>query len=150
MLEQFAAHEKSALKFLRGRLGCHAADAEEILQRIYLRIWKCPPRAIKNPRAYLGRACANGVNEYFRKATRRSNKVEVYRTRARTAPGAFDLEDFRDDRRFRCLTQGELRVAWLVAVGFTVVQAAAHLGISPGAARTRLYEARKHFARRVA
>ena len=150
MFEQFAPFEESTLTWLRKKMRSYRADAEEVLQLVYIRIWKRKPGAVEKPEEYLKTACRNGLREYFRGVQRRKKHMEQYRARPRTTPEAFDLEDFREDRRWKKLTVGQVQVAWLIATGFSLAEAAKHLGISPGAARTRLYEARKHFARRIA
>lgn len=147
MFEQFAPFEESTLDWLREKLGTYVADAEEVLQIVYIRIWKRNLGAIANPEAYLRKACWNAMREFLRRARRREKHERICRTPAGTMSEMVDVQDHGEEGR---LTQGQLRLASLIATGSSVVEAASQLGISPGAARTRLYEARKRLQRRIA
>lgn len=136
MIDQFAPFEESVLTELRRTVG---ADAEEILQRVYIRVWERKIH-VRNPGKYLRRACMNAMREFLRSEKRRRE----YEKRALL--GRREAESIAiDDEKLKLLTEGQRRVACLVAVGFSIAEAAEYLGISPGAARTRLYEARKFF-----
>lgn len=135
MFEEFKKHEKGILAWLQRKIG---GDAEEILQLVYIRIWKLEVRGVRDPAKYLMRACKNGLRQFMRSEKRRKNyEKQAPLVRQDKWPLA------ADDEQFMRLTKGQRRVGFLIAAGYSPAEAADHLGISPGAVRTRLYGARR-------
>lgn len=72
----FAAERAALLRFLRAR-GCDPAEAEDLLQDLWLRIGQAPAGPVGNPRAYLFRMAANLLLD-----DRRSRQRAMARDRA--------------------------------------------------------------------
>ncbi|GEM_PF-2118698 len=145
VIDQVLPYREMALDRLCQWLGNRAFEADDILQDVLFRMLAQKRRRLRHPDRYLLRACANGVKEHFRKSSRWTTRIQLYGIVRRATASECELGQLADDPRLSGFSRGKLRVAWLVAAGFSLVEAAEYLGISPGAARTRLYEARKFF-----
>ena len=143
VIDQVMPYREKALDWVRRRLGNRDFEADDILQNVLLRMLQQKPLHLRNPEKYLLRACANAVKEHFRKSIRRNAKSNRYRVEPRSPMIEYDLHELCDDRCLKGLTADQLRVAWLVALGFSLVEAALYLGISAVAARARMHAARK-------
>lgn len=75
LAELYAMHRAELLRFLTARTG-HAAEAEDILQEVWLRIDAAPSGPISNGRGYLYRIAQNLVLDRLREARRRAAREQ--------------------------------------------------------------------------
>lgn len=73
----FEAMREQLIGFLRARMGS-AADAEDLVQELWLRLARLNTEPIANPRAYLYRMALNLANDLVRERSRRRKRDAVW------------------------------------------------------------------------
>lgn len=155
--EVFLRFEQDIKRFLLQRLEC-AALAEDIYQSLLERALRQPELELENPKAYLFRAAANAVNDYYRAQSSRerySNEVQQNQDL---------LIDTQSPERVVAATQmisvienalGELpqltqKIFYLYRLeGLTQQAIAQQLGISRSTVERHLAKAVSHWKKRV-
>ena len=131
------------LRYFRRRVD-HAEDAADLVAECFYVIWKRRsvfPADAERARMWTYGIAANVLKTWRRKAGRRSELVQRLREHLMTWSSAPELESVRDALARLPDTQVELiqLVHW---DGFTIIDAAALLGISESTARGRYQRAR--------
>jgi RNA polymerase sigma factor (sigma-70 family) len=95
--ELYQRHRADLLRFLVARTGS-PAEAEDVLQEVWIRLRAARTGPIGNGRAYLYRIAQNLVLDRLREARRRDARDRAWvQAEMGVAPGAADVADMRDD-----------------------------------------------------
>lgn len=126
------------------RITGNAADAEDVLQTVFLRLLKRDPTgAIENPESYLRRSAVNAAVDIVR-ARQADHNLEVERLAA--SGSSTELRDLRDTLR-RELAKLPPRTAEMFALrffeGYTNPEIAKLMGLSQIVVAVTLHRARK-------
>lgn len=96
------------------RITGNAADAEDVLQTVFLRIWKKDASLIQNPESYLRRSAVNAALDVVR-ARQAAGQVALEDTV--TSPACTELRELRDALR-KALAKLNPKMAEIFALRF--------------------------------
>jgi RNA polymerase sigma-70 factor (ECF subfamily) len=125
------------------RVTGNAADAEDVLQTVFLRILKRDTSDIENPESYLRRAAVNAALDIVR-SRKADNSLELERTAS--SGSCTELRDLRDTVR-RTIATFPPKTAEMIALrffeGYTNPEIAKMMGISQIMVAVTVHRARK-------
>jgi RNA polymerase sigma-70 factor (ECF subfamily) len=125
------------------RVTGNAADAEDVLQTVFLRILKRDTSEIENPESYLRRAAVNAALDIVR-SRKADNSLELERTAS--SGSCTELRDLRDTVR-RTIATFPPKTAEMIALrffeGYTNPEIAKMMGISQIMVAVTVHRARK-------
>lgn len=148
----YDATSRAIWAYLYRTVGC-AADADDLVQEVFLRYLKAPPatRHLTENRAYLFRIASNLVIDRWRRGSRVAEPVAVEEATQQVAtPSQADAVALRTDmaRMFRELKPRERTLLWLACVeGESPAEIARMLGVGRTSVPVLLFRARKKLAR---
>jgi RNA polymerase sigma-70 factor (ECF subfamily) len=138
----YAAHHAMVFRTAH-RVTGNAADAEDVLQTVFLRILKRDTSEIDNPESYLRRAAVNAALDIVR-ARQADNSLELERTAS--SGSCTELRDLRDTVR-RTISTFPPKTAEMIALrffeGYTNPEIAKMMGISQIMVAVTVHRARK-------
>ncbi len=138
----YAAHHAMVFRTAH-RVTGNAADAEDVLQTVFLRILKRDTSQIDNPESYLRRAAVNAALDIVR-ARQADNSLELERTAS--SGSCTELRDLRDTVR-RTISTFPPKTAEMIALrffeGYTNPEIAKMMGISQIMVAVTVHRARK-------
>lgn len=149
IMEPFVQYADKARSWVAHEFGLQVADAEDIVQEVLLRLGRSRPLEVRNPKAYLFKACA-------RAAWRHSQRLKKWRMVHIACADHCLTPRVREDRaesnnpRLSKISRRHRRLAHLIASGFSQVQAARELNLKPNTVRVYVHEMRKSLARMAA
>jgi RNA polymerase sigma-70 factor (ECF subfamily) len=125
------------------RVTGNAADAEDVLQTVFLRILKRDTSDIENPESYLRRAAVNAALDIVR-SRKADNSLELERTAS--SGSCTELRDLRDTVR-RTIATFPPKTAEMIALrffeGYSNPEIAKMMGISQIMVAVTVHRARK-------
>lgn len=159
----FEAHRAELLRFLVARTG-NPAEAEDLIQELWLRTRRTPSGPVANGRAYLYRMANNLVLDLVRERRRREQREKVWHAEAFGDPAAApEAADSRMDAErtivereeaallasaIANLPEGARRAFRLHKIdGLSHAEVAARLGISRSGVEKHIALAMKHLRR---
>jgi len=138
----YAAHHAMVFRTAH-RVTGNAADAEDVLQTVFLRILKRDTSQIENAESYLRRAAVNAALDIVR-ARQADNSLELERTAS--SGSCTELRDLRDTVR-RTISTFPPKTAEMIALrffeGYTNPEIAKMMGISQIMVAVTVHRARK-------
>jgi RNA polymerase sigma-70 factor (ECF subfamily) len=138
----YAAHHAMVFRTAH-RVTGNAADAEDVLQTVFLRILKRDTSEIDNPESYLRRAAVNAALDIVR-ARQADNSLELERTAS--SGSCTELRDLRDTVR-RTISTFPPKTAEMIALrffeGYSNPEIAKMMGISQIMVAVTVHRARK-------
>lgn len=159
-------HRAQLLRFLRARTG-DAAEAEDIIQELWLRLRTQPVGPVANGRAYLFQMANNLVLDRVRERQRRARRDRQWSESVQLAPGSgeevaapdpappdalIEQEELQQlAAAVDALPEGARRAFWLHKIeGASHAEVAARLGISRSGVEKHIALAMKHLRRMLA
>ena len=137
------------------RITANAADAEDVLQTLFLRLYRreIPPDLVSNPRAYIYRATVNIALDLIRS---RRNQTELEDTEVRNipdSPGFSRGEEEINDRLMQAIAELNPKSAEILILryvhGFTHEEIAKLLGTSRGTVAVSLFRSRSYLRKSI-
>jgi len=140
--ELYTAHHAMVFRTAH-RITGNAADAEDVLQTVFLRILKRDALEIENPESYLRRAAVNAALDIVR-ARQADNSLEL--ERMPSSGSCTELRDLRDTVR-RVIAKFPPKTAEMIALrffeGYTNPEIAKIMGLSQIVVAVTVHRARK-------
>ncbi|MBI4564452.1 MAG: RNA polymerase sigma factor [Planctomycetes bacterium] len=149
-IDEILAHIHTARNWIHKEFKLQTADVEDIVQDVLLAILEAAPPRIEYPKTYFFRACWRRARKLKEERAQGvpTEPLEMAENVLARSPGRWSLEP--DDPILNRLTPAEREIAMRVALGYTLEEAAAELGIPASTARRRLHTARRSLNRKSA